>query len=55
MIQLADIYLYVLQFAAQPANSPWRRDAVEVIKRSNVRSGAKSKTWPTERIWYRWY
>lgn len=53
MIQLADIYLYVLQFSTQPASSPWRRSVADVIERSQVRFGARSKVWPTDRTWYR--
>lgn len=53
MIQLADIFLYCLQFLFGDNTSHWRRSIYEIIRESNIAHCAKSRTWPVERIWYR--
>lgn len=53
MIQLADIFLYCLQFIYGDNSAPWRSRLQDVIRASNMHICAKSRTWPTERMWYR--
>jgi len=52
MIQLADIFLYCLQFIHGNNSAPWRSRLQSVILASNMHLRSKSRTWPTERHWY---
>lgn len=53
MIQLADIFMYCLQFAYQPNTAPWRARIAKVITDSGMVACAKTRTWPTQARWYR--
>lgn len=53
MVQLADIFLYCLQFFYGDNRAPWRARIQTVIRSSKIYYCARSRTWPTERIWYR--
>jgi uncharacterized protein DUF3800 len=53
MIQLADIYLYCLQFMNQSNATPWRKRFAEVIRNSGVTTATRARVWPLEAQWYR--
>lgn len=53
MIQLADIFLYCLQFFYGDNRAQWRNRLQNVIRESKVYVCAKSRTWPIEKVWYR--
>lgn len=53
MIQLADIYLYCLQFRNQSNAAPWRKKIAEVIDTSGISTPTRSRVWPIEAQWYR--
>lgn len=53
MIQLADIFLYCLQFFYGRNDAPWRKRVADVITASKIYNCSKSRTWPVEGIWYR--
>lgn len=53
MIQLADIFLYCLQFFYGNNRAPWRKRIRDVIHTSGMYNCAKARTWPLERVWYR--
>lgn len=53
MIQLADIFMYCLQFFYGDNRAPWRGRVNEVISASKIIYCAKSRTWPTTSFWYR--
>jgi hypothetical protein len=53
MIQLADIYMYCLQFSHQANDAPWRNRIAEVINASGIAFATKCRTWPTQAQWYR--
>lgn len=52
-IQLADVFLYALQFLLGHNTSGWRASFTEVIKESGVYQAGQSRIWPTSRDWYR--
>lgn len=54
MIQLADIFLYCLQFYCQPNTQSWRQKIQKIIEESGIRSCKRSRVWPTEARWYPW-
>lgn len=53
MIQLADVFLYCMQFSRQKNESPWRRRIADVIRASGIEKCHRSKAWPLERYWWR--
>lgn len=53
MIQLADVFLYCLQFSLQSNDAPWRKKIVTAINESGIRNCRFSRVWPSEPIWYR--
>lgn len=53
MVQLADVFLYCLQFAHQENSSNWRRAVNEVIVESGIRAGCRARVWPSSPVWYR--
>jgi len=53
LIQLADIFLYCLQFYYADNTAPWRSRIFSIIRASGIYRCAKSRTWPLEPIWYR--
>ena len=52
MIQLADVFLYCLQFIHQANTSPWRQAVAKVILESGIRSCIRVRVWPSEKKWY---
>ena len=52
MIQLADVFLYSLQFMDQPNDSRWRSTFASLIEESGVTRCHSRKTWPLEKVWY---
>ncbi|MCR9214901.1 MAG: DUF3800 domain-containing protein [Proteobacteria bacterium] len=53
MIQLADIYVYCLQFHHKKNKSNWRREVHRIILESGILNSTKSRIWPVEAHWYR--
>lgn len=53
LIQLADVFLYCVQFYWQSNCSNWRRAIEEKVKVSGVLSCAESRHWPQQPHWYR--
>lgn len=53
MIQLADVFLYCLQFYHQNNSAKWRKAIEEVIDASGIRRCQKVRVWPIEATWYR--
>ena len=53
MIQLADIYIYCLQFNHQKNESSWRKAVNDVIESSGILKSTKSRVWPTQAHWFR--
>lgn len=53
MIQLADVYLYCLQFMLGNNKSNWRSQVAERIEASNVQKPTACRVWPSEAQWYR--
>lgn len=53
LIQLADVFLYCLQFLYADNRAPWRSRVQGVIQTSKMYVCAKSRTWPTTNTWYR--
>lgn len=53
MIQLADIFLYCLQFTFGNNSAPWRSRIDNAIRKSGISSCSRIKTWPTSAQWYR--
>ena len=53
MIQLADIYLYSLQFILGDNAKPWRTEIASTIRASGVLSATRARVWPSYAQWYR--
>ncbi|WP_119166210.1 DUF3800 domain-containing protein [Algihabitans albus] len=53
MIQLADVFLYCLQFYHQDNSARWRKAIEEVIDNSGIRKCQEKRVWPSEPTWYR--
>jgi hypothetical protein len=53
MIQLADVFLYCLQFSTQDNTAHWRNSISEVIDASSLRVCKRFKVWPTSSVWNR--
>jgi len=52
MIQLADIYLYCLQFMLGNNQARWRAKVAETIEATNALTSTKCRIWPSEARWY---
>lgn len=53
MIQLADIYLYCLQFNMQENTSFARSKIAAIITESGILKATVARVWPSEPVWYR--
>jgi hypothetical protein len=53
LIQLADTYLYCLQFMSQPNTSYARAKIAEIIAESGILKADMVRVWPSEPSWYR--
>jgi hypothetical protein len=53
MVQLADLYLYCMQFLRQDNTSGWRLPIAEKIRSSGITRATRAKDWPSEPVWYR--
>lgn len=53
LIQLADVYLYCLQFMAQTNTSFSRSKIAEVISDSGILQAHMVRVWPSQANWYR--
>lgn len=53
MVQLADVYLYCLQFIRQNNSTGWRLPVAEKIRSSGILKATRAKDWPVEPRWYR--
>ena len=53
LIQLADVFLYCLQFNEQENTAPWRAAFQEVISGSKILECQRAREWPLEPYWYR--
>lgn len=53
LIQLADVYLYCMQFMDQPNTAYARSKIAEVIVASGISKADFVRIWPTEANWYR--
>ena len=52
MIQLADIYLYCLQFMCGNNSAAWRNKIAAKIAESGLDKPTKCRVWPSEARWY---
>lgn len=53
LIQLADVYLYCLQFMVQPNTSRSRSKIAKIIADSGILKSDMVRVWPSEATWYR--
>ena len=53
MIQLADVFLYCLQFMVQDNSKGWRKGVADVIVASGIQTCSRVRVWPNEAQWYR--
>lgn len=53
MIQLADIYLYCVQFYCQRNDAPWRKAIAQMIRESGILRSSQTRIWPQEPYWHR--
>ena len=53
LIQLADIFLYSLQFQMRDANAEWREAFKKIFVEKQLDYGCIGKEWPTQPEWYR--
>jgi hypothetical protein len=53
MIQLADVFLFCMQFMQQDNTKGWRKGVADVISASGIQTCARVRVWPSEAQWYR--
>jgi hypothetical protein len=53
MIQLADVFLFCMQFMQQDNTKGWRKGVADLISESGVQTCARVRVWPSEAQWYR--
>ena len=53
MIQLADVFLFCMQFMQQDNTKGWRKGVADVISASRIQTCERVRVWPSEAQWYR--
>ena len=51
-VQLADVYLYAMQFFSYSEQAEWRKRFCKQIRDSGIMKETFSKSWPREKKWY---
>ena len=48
LVQLADIYLYCMQFVYRGSDVPWRKGIIEIIEASGIMGDCRESVWPLD-------
>lgn len=53
LVQLADVFLYCMQFRDHNNEAPWRQKILQVIEQYDLHQNCSFKIWPPDKTWWR--